>query len=204
MFILPALPYPLEDLGPYISSDTLEYHHGKHHAAYTNKLNDALKDYPDLFEKSIEEILINLNDLVPETIRGAVRKNGGQFYNHSLYWVSMAPNAGGEPVGELAVAIKDQFESFEQFKDQFSKAGATQFGSGWAWLSITEDGSLEVESTLNEDTPLMHGKTPILTMDVWEHAYYLDYQNKRPDYIEAFFQVIDWVSANERYLKAKK
>jgi Fe-Mn family superoxide dismutase len=204
MFTLPTLPYPIDGLEPHISQKTLEFHHGKHHAGYTKKLNDALADHPDLLEKTIEELLLNFDALIPDDKKGAVKKNGAQFYNHSLYWISMSPNGGGEPVGDLANAIEGEFGSFESFKDQFIAAGATQFGSGWAWLSLNADGSLVIDTTPNEDTPLMEGKTPLMVMDVWEHAYYLDYQNRRPDYISAFFEVVDWEGINTRYLELKK
>lgn len=200
-FELPALPYAHDALEPNIDARTMEIHHGKHHAGYTSKLNAAIEG-TDLEGKSIEEILGNL-DAVPENIRTAVRNNGGGFANHSLFWTVMAPNAGGAPSGELAAAINSAFGSFDEFKSQFSAAAGGRFGSGWAWLVVESDGSLSVTSTPNQDTPLMEGKTPILGLDVWEHAYYLNYQNRRPDYVAAFFNVINWDKVAELYAAAK-
>lgn len=211
MFEQVKLPYAFDALEPNIDTKTMEIHYGKHHAAYTNNLNDALKNNaPEFLEKSIEEILSNL-DALPEAIRGGVRNNGGGFYNHNLYFTVMGPNAGGEPTGELAEKINEKFGSFEEFKTEFSKAAATRFGSGWAWLVVNKKGELRVTSTANQDNPLMPGATccpcsegtPILGIDVWEHAYYLNYQNRRPDYITAFFNVINWDAVAERYSKAK-
>ncbi len=211
MFEQVKLPYAFDALEPNIDTRTMEIHYGKHHAAYTNNLNDALKNNaPEFLEKPIEEILSNL-DALPEAIRGAVRNNGGGFYNHNLYFTVMGPNAGGEPTGELAEKINEKFGSFEEFKTEFSKAAATRFGSGWAWLVVNKKGELRVTSTANQDNPLMSGATccpcsegtPILGIDVWEHAYYLNYQNRRPDYITAFFNVINWDAVAERYSKAK-
>ncbi len=196
-FELPKLNYAHDALEPHIDAKTMEIHHGKHHAGYTSKLNAAIEG-TDLEGKDIEEILRNL-----DISNGAVRNNGGGFYNHSLFWEIMSPNGGGNPSGELAEAIDKHFGSFEQFKDAFSNAAATQFGSGWAWLCVHQDGSLEVCSTPNQDNPIMPNVgcagTPILGLDVWEHAYYLNYQNRRPDYIEAFFNVIDWNKVEELY-----
>ncbi|MDO4727683.1 MAG: superoxide dismutase [Bacteroidota bacterium] len=189
-FELPKLPYALDALEPYIDAKTMEIHHGKHHNAYTTNLNTTIAG-TDLENKSIEDILKNL-DLTNK----AVRNNGGGYYNHNLFWTILAPNTAKQPSGELKKAIEDAFGSFEEFKSQFSKAAATQFGSGWAWLCVHKGGKLEVCATANQDNPLMPtigcGGTPILGLDVWEHAYYLNYQNRRPDYIEAFFNVINW------------
>lgn len=192
-FELPELPYAYDALQPHIDARTMEIHHGKHHAGYTAKLNAAV-DFSEYENKSIEEILAG--DLSP-----AVRNNGGGFYNHCLFWTVMSPNGGGEPSGSLADAINDAFGSFDNFKTEFSKAAATQFGSGWAWL-CAKDGKLSVCSTPNQDNPLMKGGcggTPILGIDVWEHAYYLNYQNRRPDYIEAFFNVVNWDEVSRRF-----
>lgn len=199
-FELPKLPYAYDALEPHIDAQTMEIHHSRHHNAYTTNLNAAIAG-TELEGKSIEEILKNL-----DLSKAAVRNNGGGFYNHNLFWEVMTPNGGGEPTGELAEAITATFGSFEAFKDAFSKAGAGQFGSGWAWL-VVKDGKLEVVGTPNQDNPLMpgvgNGGTPILGMDVWEHAYYLKYQNKRPDYINAFFNVINWTEVAKRYAAAK-
>ena len=180
---VPALPYAYNALEPHIDEQTMIIHHDRHHAGYVNNLNAALEGQEDLSSKSVEDLISNLN-AVPENIRTAVRNNGGGHANHSLFWTVMAPNGGGAPTGELADAINSTFGSFEAFKEQFSKAAATRFGSGWAWL-VVDNGKLAVTSTPNQDSPLMDGKTPILGVDVWEHAYYLKYQNKRPDYISA-------------------
>lgn len=199
-FKLPELPYSNDALEPHIDARTMEIHHGKHHAGYTSKLNAAIEG-TDLEGKSIEEILANL-----DMSNGAVRNNGGGFYNHSLFWSVMSPNGGGNPTGEVADAINEAFGSFENFKDEFSNAAATRFGSGWAWLCVN-GGKLEVCSSANQDNPLMPGigcgGTPILGLDVWEHAYYLNYQNRRPDYIAAFFNVINWDEVNKRFNAAK-
>lgn len=197
-FELPKLSYAYDALEPHIDARTMEIHHSKHHQGYTNNLNNAISG-TDLEGKSIMDILSNCLD------KPAVRNNGGGFYNHSLFWEIMSPNGGGNPSGELADAINSAFGSFEAFKDAFSKAAATRFGSGWAWLCVT-DGKLEVCSTPNQDNPLMGegcGGTPILGLDVWEHAYYLNYQNRRPDYINAFFNVVDWNKVSENYSSAK-
>lgn len=199
-FELPPLPYAEDALEPHIDARTMNIHHDKHHAAYTNNLNNALAG-TEFEGKSIEEILANL-DAIPEAKRGAVRNNGGGYANHNLFWEIMGPNGGGTPSGELADAINSTFGSFDEFKTAFSNAGATRFGSGWAWL-VADGGKLSVTSTPNQDTPLMEGKTPILGMDVWEHAYYLNYQNRRPDYIAAFFNVINWSKVAELYAAAK-
>jgi Fe-Mn family superoxide dismutase len=200
-FQLPELPYPKDALEPHIDATTMEIHHDKHHNAYVTKLNDALEGNGGLQEKSIEELLSNL-DAVPENIRGAVRNNGGGHANHTLFWEVISPNGGGEPSGEVAEAINSKFGSFDKFKEEFSNAAATRFGSGWAWL-VANNGEVEVTSTPNQDTPVMEGKTPILGLDVWEHAYYLNYQNRRPDYISAFWNVVNWDEVNKRFNAAK-
>ncbi|MBF4492331.1 superoxide dismutase [Flavobacterium sp. JLP] len=197
-FELPQLPYAYDALEPHIDARTMEIHHSKHHNAYTTNLNAAIAG-TDLEGKTIENILINL-----DKSNAAVRNNGGGFYNHNLFWTVMAPNGGGLPTGDLLAAIESSFGSFEEFKAKFAKAGATQFGSGWAWLTVQKGGKLEVVGTPNQDNPLMpevagNGGTPILGMDVWEHAYYLNYQNRRPDYIEAFFNVINWTEVARRF-----
>jgi superoxide dismutase, Fe-Mn family len=199
---LPALPYAHDALEPHIDAKTMEIHHGRHHATYVNNLNAALEGHADLAEKSIEDLLRNINQ-VPESIRTAVRNNGGGHANHSLFWQIMSPNGGGEPSGELAEAINQTFGSFDKFKEEFTKAATTRFGSGWAWLIVKKDGSLAVTSTPNQDSPLMDGDTPILGLDVWEHAYYLKYQNRRPDYIKAFWNVINWDEVAKRYKAAR-
>ena len=200
-FELPNLPYAHDALEPHIDARTMEIHHGKHHAGYTAKLNAAVEGTA-LEGKSITDILKNL-----DMSNGALRNNGGGYYNHNLFWEVMAPNAGGNPTGELAAAIDKAYGSFEAFKDAFNNAAATQFGSGWAWLCVHKGGAVEVCSTPNQDNPLMPGVscqgTPILGLDVWEHAYYLNYQNRRPDYINAFFNVINWAKVSEFYAAAK-
>ncbi|MDY8135122.1 superoxide dismutase [Aquimarina sp. 2201CG5-10] len=200
-FELPKLNYAFDALEPNIDARTMEIHHDKHHAGYTSKLNGAIEG-TDLDGKTIENILINL-----DMSNKAVRNNGGGYYNHSLFWEVMSPNGGGKPSGDLAEAIDAAFGSFEAFKDAFSNAAATQFGSGWAWLCVHQGGKVEVCGTPNQDNPLMPsvgcGGTPILGLDVWEHAYYLNYQNRRPDYISAFFNVIDWEEVSSRYAKGK-
>lgn len=201
-FTLPPLPYPEDALEPSIDARTMSIHHDKHHAAYTNNLNAALEGHPELAGKSIEALLGDLG-AVPEGIRMAVRNNGGGYANHTLFWNIMGPNAGGEPSGELAAAIASEFGSFASFKEAFAKAGATRFGSGWAWLYVNGDGKLVVGSTPNQDTPLMEGNTPILGLDVWEHAYYLNYQNRRPDYISAWWDVVNWDAVAANYAAAK-
>lgn len=198
---LPALPYAFDALEPHIDAQTMEIHHGRHHQTYVNNLNAALDKHPELYEKSVEELISDLN-AVPEDIRTAVRNNGGGHANHSLFWQIMSPNGGGEPSGALAEAINKTFGSFEQFKEKFTQAALGRFGSGWAWL-VVNNGQLEIMSTPNQDSPLMEGKTPILGVDVWEHAYYLKYQNRRPDYVNAFFNVINWDEVAKRYEAAK-
>jgi superoxide dismutase, Fe-Mn family len=202
-FQLPKLPYALDALEPHIDAKTMEIHHGKHHAAYVANLNKAVAGHPDLASKSVGELLLGLSKL-PESIRTAVRNNGGGHLNHFTFWTIMKKGGGGTPKGELAKAIDTKFSSFDGFKEQFTKAATTVFGSGWAWLTIGNDGSLSVESLPNQDSPLAQGRTAILGLDVWEHAYYLKYQNRRPEYIAAFWNVIDWDAVTERYQKARK
>jgi superoxide dismutase, Fe-Mn family len=194
---LPDLPYSFDALEPHIDARTMEIHHDKHHAGYVKKLNAALEGHPDLQALSLEELLGNL-DRVPGDIRTAVRNNGGGHANHSLFWPIMSPNGGGSPSGDLASAIENAFGGFDDFKEKFSDAASGRFGSGWAWL-VRNGGGLEVTSTPNQDSPLMDGKTPILGLDVWEHAYYLKYQNKRPDYIEAWWNVVNWPEVAKRF-----
>ncbi|MEE8192260.1 MAG: superoxide dismutase [Gemmatimonadales bacterium] len=193
---LPKLPYSYDALEPHIDARTMEIHYSKHHAGYVSKLNAALEKHPDLQGKTVEDLIKGI-DSVPEGIRTAVRNNGGGHANHSLFWTVMGPGSGGEPGGKLGDAIQSTFGDFATFKDQFSNAAATRFGSGWAWL-VASGGKLTVESTPNQDSPLMEGRTPILGLDVWEHAYYLKYQNKRPDYIAAWWNVINWDEVAKR------
>lgn len=200
-YTLPELPYPKDALEPHIDALTMEIHHDRHHATYVTKLNEALAG-SDVPEQSIEDLCRNINT-VPEKIRGPVRNNGGGHANHSLFWLIMSPKGGGEPTGALAEAINAELGSYAKFKEALTNAAITRFGSGWAWLSVDKSGKLLVESTPNQDNPYMDGRTPILGVDVWEHAYYLKYQNKRPDYLAAFFNVIDWKAVGERYAKAK-
>ncbi|MFC4738121.1 superoxide dismutase [Bacillus daqingensis] len=200
-FTLPDLPYAHNALEPHIDEETMKIHHGKHHNTYVTKLNDALEGHSDLQSKSIEDLLTDLNSL-PESVRGPVRNNGGGHYNHTLFWKLMSPDGGGTPSGDVASAIDSAFGSFDKFKEEFKNAALTRFGSGWAWL-VVNGGQLEITSTPNQDTPISEGKTPLLGVDVWEHAYYLKYQNKRPDYVEAFFNVIDWNEVEKRYQEAK-
>lgn len=195
---LPELPYPADALEPHIDAQTMEIHHGRHHAAYVNNLNAALEGHADLQAKSVEDLIADL-DAVPEDIRTAVRNNGGGHANHTLFWQTMSPNGGGEPTGALAEAINSTFGSFDAFKDAIAKAAGGRFGSGWAWLVQKADGSLAVTSTPNQDSPIMEGDTPLVGVDVWEHAYYLKYQNRRPDYVQAWFNVIDWDAVAQRY-----
>jgi len=201
-FELPALPYDYAALEPHIDEATMHFHHDNHHNAYVTNLNNALAKHPDLAGKSLEELLGNL-DAVPEDIRTVVRNNGGGHWNHSLFWELMAPNAGGDPTGDLAAAISAAFGSFADFKEKFKAAGIGRFGSGWAWLVAAKDGSLTITSTPNQDTPLMEGKTAILGLDVWEHAYYLKYQFKRPGYIDAWWNVVSWAKVAELYAAAQ-
>jgi superoxide dismutase, Fe-Mn family len=199
---LPKLPYEYNALEPYIDAQTMEIHHTKHHQAYIDKLNAALEKYPELSEKTVEELLKDLN-AVPEDIRMAVRNHGGGHYNHSLFWNMMAPSAGGQPSGEIASALNEIFQSFDDFKKAFTEAATTRFGSGWAWLVQTTEDKLEIVSTANQDSPISESKTPLLGLDVWEHAYYLKYQNKRPDYIEAFWNVVNWSEVESRFTGSK-
>ncbi len=200
---LPQLPYPANALEPHIDEQTMLIHHGKHHNTYVTNLNKALEGHPELQNKSVEELIADL-DSVPESIRTAVRNNGGGHANHSLFWQLMSPNGGGEPKGAVADAINSTFGSFEKFKEEFTAAALGRFGSGWAWLVVDKSGNLKVTSTPNQDSPLMEGETPILGLDVWEHAYYLKYQNRRPDYVAAFWNVVDWDKVNSLYEQAKK
>jgi len=202
-YTVPPLPYDYGALEPHISAKTMQVHHDKHHQAYVTNLNAALKDHPDHQGKAIEELLAHL-DALPEAIRTAVRNNGGGHANHSLFWQVMKPGGGGEPTGALAQAITSELGGFAAFKEAYTKAGATRFGSGWAWLAVTKDGKLNLTSSPNQDTPLMEGQTPILGVDVWEHAYYLDYQNRRPDYLAAWWNVVAWDEVARRYDAAKK
>lgn len=201
-YTLPALPYPFNALEPTIDAKTMEIHHGKHHQAYITNVNNAIKDTP--FDNMPVEELVTKLDSVPENIRGVVRNNGGGHANHSLFWTVMGPNSGGEPTGALADAITKDLGGFAAFKEAFVKAALGRFGSGWAWLSVDKSKKLVVESTPNQDSPLMHGNTPLLGLDVWEHAYYLNYQNRRPDYAAAFFNVVNWNAVAERYAAATK
>ncbi|KEK26207.1 superoxide dismutase [Mn] [Bacillus gaemokensis] len=198
---LPNLPYAYDALEPHFDKETMNIHHTKHHNTYITNLNAALEGHAELADKSVEELVANLNE-VPEAIRTAVRNNGGGHANHTFFWTILSPNGGGQPVGELATAIEAKFGSFDAFKAEFAKAGATRFGSGWAWL-VVNNGEIEVTSTPNQDSPLTEGKTPVIGLDVWEHAYYLNYQNRRPDYIGAFWNVVDWNAAEKRYQEAK-
>jgi len=200
-FELPKLPYAYDALEPHVDARTMEIHHSKHHNAYITNLNAALEKQPTWQKKSIEDILRNLNEL-PEEIRTAVRNNGGGHYNHTLFWEIMGPNCGGEPKGDLLNAIDKAFGSFASFKEQLAKAATTRFGSGWAWLSVDKRGNLLTESTANQDSPISEGRRPILGLDVWEHAYYLKYQNRRPDYITAWWNVVNWAKVEENFKKA--
>jgi Fe-Mn family superoxide dismutase len=199
-YTLPELPYAHNALEPHVDAKTMEIHHGKHHNGYVTKVNAALEG-TDLGSKSIEDLISDLN-AVPADKQNAVRNNGGGHANHSLFWSVMSPEGGGEPTGALAEAINSEFGSFDAFKEKFAAAAGTRFGSGWAWLSV-DGGKLVVESTPNQDNPLMEGRTPILGLDVWEHAYYLNYQNRRPDYVAAFFNVINWDAVSARFDAAK-
>ena len=200
-FELPALPYSSDALEPHVDARTMEIHHGKHHVAYTSNLNAAVEKHPELAGMSVEELLADLSG-VPEDIRMAVRNNGGGYANHNLFWTVMSPSGGGMPSGGLADAINAAFGDFASFKDAFSKAGLTRFGSGWAWLSVSS-GGLVVSSTPNQDSPISEGMTPVLGLDVWEHAYYLNYQNRRGDYTAAFWNVVNWDEVSNRYMAAK-
>lgn len=201
-YTLPALPYPVDALEPSIDAKTMEIHHDKHHAAYVNNLNKALEG-TDLGNQPVESLIAKI-DSVPEAIRTAVRNNGGGHANHSMFWLLMGKGKGGQPKGKLAEAIQAELKGWDQFKDAFSKAAMGRFGSGWAWLSLDKSGKLVVESTANQDSPLMHGNTPILGLDVWEHAYYLKYQNRRQEYVDNFWNVVDWDAVAQRYSSVKK
>ncbi len=198
-FSLPALPYGFDALEPHIDTTTMQIHHDKHHQAYVNNLNAAIEKAPELASKSLDDLMRDINS-VPEAVRTAVRNNGGGHWNHSFFWKLMSPNAGGNPGGKVGGAIDEAFGSFDKFKEQFSAAGAGRFGSGWAWL-VNDGGKLSIMSTPNQDNPLMEGKNAILGLDVWEHAYYLKYQNKRPDYITAWWNVVNWEEADARFAK---
>jgi len=199
---LPPLPYDFAALEPHIDTQTMQIHHGKHHQAYVNNLNAALAKHPELDKWPLEDLLKKINQ-VPEDIRGAVRNNAGGHHNHSLFWTWMGPKAGGEPSGAVGDAIKKTFGDFTKFKEQIAAAGTGRFGSGWAWL-VWSGGKLEILSTANQDSPLMDGKTPVLGVDVWEHAYYLKYQNRRPDYIAAWWNVVNWAAVNKQFEAASK
>lgn len=202
-YSLPPLAYAYTALEPHIDLRTMEIHHTKHHQAYINNVNNALKGKADLESKTVEELIADLS-AVPEDIRTIVRNNGGGHANHSLFWTVIGPNAGGVPTGKVAEAINMTFGSFDAFKEKFAQAATTRFGSGWAWLSLLKDGKLEISSTANQDSPIMEGKVPLLGIDVWEHAYYLHYQNRRPDYIAAFWSVVNWQEVERRYSVGKK
>ena len=201
-FTLPPLPYEFSALEPHIDARTMEIHHDKHHGAYVSKLNAALEKHPELQKKSVEELLRNINS-VPEDIRTAVRNNAGGHANHSVYWTIMAPKAGGPATGKIADALKQSFGDFNKFQEKFNDTGAKRFGSGWVWLVGNKSGKLEVISTANQDSPLIDGLFPIFGNDLWEHAYYLKYQNRRPDYIEAWWNVVNWGEVSRRYQQAR-
>ena len=201
-FELPPLPYPLDALEPHIDARTMEIHHGKHHNAYTTKLNAALEGQSSLAGKSVEDILRDIKSL-PDSIRTAVQNNGGGYANHNLFWQIMCKDGGGTPGGSIGPAINDVFGSFDAFKEKFSNAAATRFGSGWAWMGLDKNGKLHVGSTANQDSPYMNNHIPILGLDVWEHAYYLNYQNRRPDYVAAWWNVVNWKKVDELYTAAK-
>jgi Fe-Mn family superoxide dismutase len=198
-FTLPSLPYAPEALEPHIDKMTMEIHHGKHHNAYVTNLNKALESAPDLANKSIEDLLANNCAAVPENIRTAVRNNGGGHINHSMFWKIMKPGGGGPPIGNLAQAINGTFGGFDALKEKMNQTGATRFGSGWAWLVKSSDGKLGIYSTANQDSPMMEGKHPIMGIDVWEHAYYLKYQNRRPDYLAAWWNTVNWEEVEKRF-----
>lgn len=201
-FTVPPLPYAPDALEPYIDKTTMEIHHGKHHAAYVTNLNKALESAPDLAHKTLEELLANNCASVPESIRTAVRNNGGGHWNHSMFWQILGPKAGGSPAGHLASAINGAFSSFDSFKEKFNAAAAGRFGSGWAWL-VKAGSGIEIISTANQDCPIMEGKFPVIGLDVWEHAYYLKYQNRRPEYIGAWWNVVNWHEAEKRFNAGK-
>ncbi|MBF4501513.1 superoxide dismutase [Savagea sp. SN6] len=202
-FTLPDLPYAVDALDPYIDARTLEIHHGKHHATYVNNLNAAIENHEQLKSQSIEQILSDLQ-AVPEDIRTAVQNNGGGHYCHTLFWESMSPNGGGEPTADIKTAIERRFNTFDQFQDLLSTAAISRFGSGYGWLVLNKEGELEVMSTANQDTPLKDEKTPLLVIDVWEHAYYLKYQNRRPEFVTNWWNTVNWDVVNERLLKAQQ
>ncbi len=202
-FSLPPLPYPFDALEPSIDKTTMEIHHGKHHGAYVTNLNKALESAPQLANKTVEELLANNCSAVPENIRTAVRNNGGGHINHSMFWQIMVPKAGGQPGGKLAEAIKSAFGGFDQFKEKLAAAGTGRFGSGWAWLIKDKSGKLDIYSTANQDSPVMEGKFPVMGLDVWEHAYYLKYQNRRADYIAAWWNVVNWMEIEKRFESGK-
>ena len=197
-YVLPPLPYPSDALEPHIDAKTMEIHHDKHHQAYITNANNALKDYPNLAAKPVEELIADLS-AVPEAIRTTVRNNAGGHANHSFFWLILTQNGGGSPKGKLADAINSTFGNFDQFKEKFQAAGAGRFGSGWAWLVINKAGNLEITSTANQDSPIMEGQKPVLGVDVWEHAYYLKYQNRRPDYLKAVWSVINWDAVGNHF-----
>ncbi len=200
-YTLPELPYAYDALEPFFDKETMHLHHDKHHQTYVNNLNAAIEKHPEFFDKTVEELVAYL-DRLPEDIRVAVRNNGGGHLNHTMFWEWLAPNAGGAPTGDIAAAIDEAFGSFDDFKAEFKAAATGRFGSGWAWL-VLDYGKLKVVSTANQDNPISDGQIPVLGLDVWEHAYYLKYHNVRPDYIEAFFNLINWDKVNELYAKAK-
>jgi len=202
-YTLPPLAYPYNALEPHIDGRTMEIHYSKHHQTYVNNLNNAIKGKPELEKKSVEDLIANLN-AVPEDIRTAVRNNGGGHANHTFFWTVIGPHAGGQPQAQVAAAINQAFGSFDAFKEKFAQAATTRFGSGWAWVCVTKDGKLEISSSANQDSPLTEGKTPILVIDVWEHAYYLHYQNRRADYIAAFWNVVNWQEVEKRFNAVKK
>ncbi|MGH9403213.1 MAG: superoxide dismutase [Terriglobia bacterium] len=202
-FTLPALPYAADALEPYIDKQTMEIHHDKHHGAYVNNLNKALESAPQLAGKTLEELLAGNCAMVPDNIKTAVRNNGGGHANHSMFWQIMAPKAGGPPSGKVADAIKSAFGGFDTFKEKFNAAATTRFGSGWAWLVKNSSGGLEIISTANQDNPAMEGKFPVMGLDVWEHAYYLKYQNRRPEYIAAWWSVVNWAEIEKRFASGK-
>jgi superoxide dismutase, Fe-Mn family len=201
-FELPPLPYAYDALEPHIDKETMTFHHDNHHATYVSKTNAALEGHPELAGKSIEELLADLN-AIPESIRGAIRNNGGGHANHTLFWQIMAPNGGGKPAGDLGAAIDSTFGSFEAFQEKFKEAATGRFGSGWAWLVVDKSGQLHITSTPNQDSPISEGLKPILGVDVWEHAYYLKYQYKRPGYVDAWWNVVNWAKVSELYAAAK-
>ncbi|MQA90016.1 MAG: superoxide dismutase [Gemmatimonas sp.] len=201
-FTLPDLPYPYNALEPYIDARTMEIHHQKHHGGYVSKLNDAVGKHPELQGRSVEELLRGI-DQVPEDIRTAVRNNGGGHANHSLFWQIMGPDAGGDPTGDVGEAIRSAFGDFGSFRDKFAAAAAGRFGSGWVWLILGDGGKVEMVDSANQDTPLMQGRVPVLGLDVWEHAYYLNYQNRRPDYVKAWWNVVNWGAVEKQYQSAR-